>query len=893
MPKYYASKNGEISEREKRNMEKVRKLASQCMVLLENDGALPITDKTRKLALYGNGARQTVKGGTGSGDVNSRFVVTIEEGLEAAGYTITTKSWIDEYDRIVEAALEEHNNRIKETAKNSENPLQTIIFAGLSMPFTAPSIQQVSEEDIAASHTDTAIFVISRNSGEGADRSDVAGDYQLYEEERQALTTVAAAYEKCIVVLNVGGVIDTKFIQEIPGINAVLLMSQAGNIGGYALADVICGDVTPSGKLTTTWARNYGDYPSSAHFSHNDGDVDDAYYEEGIYVGYRYFDTFGVEPAYPFGFGRSYTDFAIEPVSTAADFRQVTVKVKVTNIGNTYAGKEVVQIYYSAPKGTLEKPYQELAAYAKTRLLSPGESQMLTISFLTKSMASYSEVQASWILEAGRYIIRVGNSSRNTKVAGVISLDKTAVTETLSNRFPLDTDLKELSGKGAVPYSYAGEAEEIAAAKVITLTAVDIPCIEAVYHPKRQELPKPDTDRVLTIDDVLSGRATIEELTAQLTEQELATLCVGAPNMMGGGSIIGAASAAVPGAAGDTTSLMIEDRNIMNMILADGPAGLRLQKEFLTTPEGEMILTTSALPLPGLEKLLEGMALPPIPGPKPGPDSIHYYQYCTAIPIATLLAMSWDLDLIQECGAIVGEEMEEFNVTLWLAPGMNIHRNPMCGRNFEYYSEDPLVSGLCAAADTKGVQSYGGIGTTIKHFAANNQEDNRLHNNSHISERAIREIYLKGFEICIKSAQPMSVMSSYNLLNGIHTANNYDLLTAVLRDEWGFAGIVMTDWGTTGTLFADGRTYKYGNSSPAGCIKTGNELIMPGAQGDIDGIIKSLAGEDSEYLLSLGELQYAAGNILKLISQTNFYPNAKPYGEQFTDLEEYMVISAE
>lgn len=886
MAKYYAPTNGETSEREKRNMERVRKLASQGMVLLENDGALPITDTSKKIALYGNGARQTVKGGTGSGDVNSRFVVTIEDGLKTAGYTITTEKWIDAYDRIVEAGREAYIQQLKDKAAEMGNPMMAI-FLSLSIPFVAPSIQEITQEDIAASDTDTAIFVISRNSGEGSDRSDMAGDYQLYEEERAALAAVAAAYEKCIVILNVGGVIDTKFIREIPGINAVLLMSQAGNIGGYAVADIISGAVTPSGKLAATWAKNYKDYPFSAHFSHNDGDVDDAYYHEGIYVGYRYFDTFGIEPAYPFGFGCSYTTFSIEPVRVSADAEKVTVAVKVTNTGSIYAGKEVVQIYYSAPKGELEKPYQELAAFAKTRLLAPGESQILTISYLTKTMASYSQAEASWILEAGDYVIRVGNSSRNTRVAAVIALDGKAVTEKLTNRFPLDTELEELSNADAVPYSYEGEGAEIEKALVISLSAGDIPCVTAVYKPERPEYRKPDTDRVITMDEVVAGKATVEELTAQLTDMELAALCVGAPNAMAGGeSIIGAASAAVPGAAGDTTSLMIEDRNIMNMILADGPAGLRLQPEFLTTPEGELI-PFGIISLPGLEKLTEDM--PPMPGLKPGPDSIRYYQYCTAIPIAALLAMSWDMDLIEACGEIVGEEMEEFNVTLWLAPGMNIHRNPLCGRNFEYYSEDPLLSGMCAAADTRGVQSHAGIGTTIKHYAANNQEDNRLHSNSHISERAIREIYLKGFEICIKSSQPMSVMSSYNLLNGIHTANSYDLLTAVLRDEWGFAGMVMTDWGTTGTIFKD-ENYKYGDSLPAVCVKNGNELIMPGAQSDIDGILKSLKGEDTQHPLSRGELQNSARNILKLISQTNFYPDAKPYARQFTDLETYIFV---
>ncbi len=886
MAKYYASRNGMCSEREQRNMERVRRIASQGMVLLENDGVLPVTDTGKKIALYGNGARHTVKGGTGSGDVNSRTVVTIEEGLQAAGYTIVTKKWLDEYDRIVEEAHDGYIKMLKEQTKDAENPPMAAMLLALSVQYKAPPIPRIKEADLA--DTDLAVFVISRNSGEGSDRFDQAGDYQLYAEERSALEFVASAYDKCVVVLNVGGVMDTQWIKEIPGIDAVLLMSQAGNIGGYALADVISGAVTPSGKLTATWAVNYSDYPFAQEFSHNDGNVDDAYYREGIYVGYRYFDTFGIAPAYPFGYGLSYTTFCIEPVDVEADEKLVTVTVQVTNTGSTYAGKEVVQVYYSAPAGSLEKPYQELAAYAKTRLLAPGESQTLKLTYLTKSMASYCENCASWVLEAGEYVVRVGNSSRHTKAIGVLVLDTTAPVERLSNRFPLDCELEQLSKADAVPYTYAGEAQEIAAAKVILLSGAKIPCAVAQYETERPSFVC-DREEKLTMKDVFAGTATIEELTAQLTVEELATLCVGAPNAMTGEqSVIGAASGTVPGAAGDTTSILLENRNVENMIFADGPAGLRLQKEFLTTPEGELI-QTQVLPMPGLEKLMEGVKLP---GSQPGPDSIHYYQYCTAIPIAMLLAMTWDLELIQECGDIVGEEMETFNVTLWLAPGMNIHRNPMCGRNFEYYSEDPLVSGLCAAADTRGVQAHAGIGTTIKHFAANNQEDNRLYSNSHVSERALREIYLKGFEICVKSSQPMSVMSSYNLLNGIHTANNYDLLTAVLREEWGFAGMVMTDWGTTGTVFQDGISRKYKDASPAGCIKAGNELIMPGAQSDIDGILQAVGSTDTEtaHPLTIEELRCAASHILKLIGRTNCYQGAIPYGEWFEELEEYVIV---
>ena len=264
-------------------------------------------------------------------------------------------------------------------------------------------------------------------------------------------------------------------------------------------------------------------------------------------------------------------------------------------------------------------------------------------------------------------------------------------------------------------------------------------------------------------------------------------------------------------------------------------------------------------------------------------DAVHYYQYCTAIPIGTALAQSWNMDLIQTAGSIVGEEMEQFHVHLWLAPAMNIQRNPLCGRNFEYYSEDPLVAGMCAAADTLGVQSHKGVGTTIKHFAANSQEDDRYFTNAHISERAIREIYLKGFEIAVKTSQPMSIMSSYNLLNGVHTANNYDLLTAVARDEWGFEGLVMTDWFTTQDIvyYLSPRTdYKYKPSSPALCIKAGNDLIMPGGESDVEGILAAVDAPEGD-TITIADLQACAKNILRVLMRSSCYDGAKPYGEYF------------
>lgn len=873
MGKLLATTNPEISAREKRNMGRSRKIAAQGMVLLENDGVLPLKKKSGNLAVFGDGARLTIKGGTGSGDVNSRFVVNVEQGLEEAGFTITTKAWMDRYDQAVEDARTAFFARIKEMIAKEGPKAFWYVF---NNPFQEPAIVPVTKEDMEASDTDTAIYVLSRKSGEGKDRKPIAGEYELFEEEKEAIEALVKHFDKVIVVLNVGGVIDTKFLRGIKGINAILLMSQAGNIGGSALADVLTGKTTPSGRLTSTWAENYTDYPGAVNFSHMNGDIDDEYYNEGIFVGYRYFDTFGIAPAYPFGYGLSYTTFDVKVDKVEVEKNEVKITVTVKNTGDIYSGREVVQVYYSVPEGKLEKPYQELAAFAKTKELAPGEAQTLTLTYKVEDMASYDTASACWLLEPGTYYVRVGVNSRSTQIVAALNLEDEVITEKLTNQFPLDCEMELFSAKDATPYTYETETTEKESVPVIDIDADAISYSEVVYQGESKEIPKNDNDSVITIDDVKSGKATLDELVGQLTIEEMAELCVGtARGGVGGSSVIGAASL-TPGAAGDTTALFEESRNIRSMVLADGPAGLRLSRKFLVDNQGNAIQGTGDSPMAGMEPLLALFPKPEIPE-----DAVEHYQYCTAIPIATLLAQTWDVDAIMEAGDIVGEEMNEMGVSLWLAPGMNIHRNPLCGRNFEYYSEDPLLSGICAAADTLGVQKHKGVGTTIKHFALNNQEDNRMHTNAHIDERAIREIYLKCFEITVKKSQPMSIMTSYNLINGVHTANSAELLNAVARDEWGFEGIVMTDWGTTGSLDAerDASRFKYGYSSPAGCIKAGNDVIMPGSQWDVDDIVKAVGAKEGEVEcpISLADLQACAKHMIKIIMQSSAYEDALPY----------------
>ena len=785
-----ASTSNEVSERETVHAQLSGEIAAQGMVLLENkDNVLPM--KAKSVALFGAGAQRTVKGGTGSGDVNQRDTVNVKQGLENAGIQITSGSFLSRW--LVNCEKGE-----------AENP-GGFFGAGYRHPDELITDEEMAE---AKEGTDTAIYVISRNSGEFADRK-IEDDYELSDVEKANLEAIGQNFDKVIVVLNVGGIIDTKFFDEIEGLDSMLLMSQAGMRGGDAVTDVLTGKVTPSGKLTDTWAVNYEDYPSSENFANNDGNTLQEDYTEGIYNGYRYFDTFGVDVNYEFGYGLSYTDFDIQVGEVRVADGKAAVDVTVTNTGDTYSGKEVVEVYYSAPENeTAEVPYQELAAYAKTDELAPGQSQQLTVSYNLTDMASYAEEKAAYMLFEGDYVIRVGNSSRNTEAAAVISNAEDRITEQLSNQMEPDKEIEELSKEGAVPITYEGEAEEIANApkfdmgdvttevnaseyddETVTTYVTEgtdvsaLPQGGAVVNGKawEQEIVEvPEVPEGTKLIDVYNGKVSMESFVASLDYDTLGNITNGASSSSVSGPVVGAQANSVNGAAGETTSLYYDSLGIPNTVLADGPAGIRITQKYTQNDE-------------------------------------TYYQFCTAWPIGTLLAQTWDVDLVEQFGKAIGIEMDEYGVTLWLAPGMNIHRNPLCGRNFEYYSEDPMIAGTMAAAATKGVQTTPGIGVTLKHFAGNSQESSRNSENNTIGERALREIYLKGFEIAVKSAQPMAVMSSYNKNNGRWAAGDYDLLTDILRGEWNFQGVVMTDWGAAAAKYES--------------MHAGNDMIMPGNSG--------------------------------------------------------------
>lgn len=828
-----------ITEREREHTRISTQIAAQGMVLLENRGCLPFNATVRTIALFGNGARRTLKGGSGSGDVNVRSFVTVEQGLLNAGYQVVTSAWMDEHDAAVSRAKDAYIDKIREA---SQKGALAGLLTMMGNPFHDPEFRSLSTQELAQYPADAAIYVLARSSGEGADHKLVKGDYYLNEQEIHDITLLSEKYEGFVLLLNTGGAIDLTPVKDLPGIGAILLVGQGGSGMGDAVASLLSGKTTPSGKLTATWARSYADLPCGDEFGGMNGDIYDAYYREGIYVGYRYFDTFGVEPAWPFGFGRSYTDFAITVQSVAVEGKAVSLLAAVTNTGKQYAGSEVVQVYASAPQDELDKPYQVLASFAKTRVLLPGESETLTLSFPLERLASYDERKAAWVLERGDTILRCGSSSRDTQVAAVLSVPETVLLEQCRNL------LRGEKMESCLPAQRQSTGKLPGA---IRLT-VDVSGFSVITHAYSEKSPEWTAQEKLTFEDVKTGKASAQALAASLSPQELAALCVGAARInLTDFSVIGNFSNELPGAAGETTSLLgVHGIPVATMV--DGPAGVRVNPKIY---EKDGLYTKNPA-----EDPIFGLILPPEKAQIDLTGAVAKYQYCTALPIATLLAQTWDMALLEQAGKLIGAEMELLGVDLWLAPGMNIQRNPLCGRNFEYFSEDPLLSGLCAAAVTRGVQSVPGKGATIKHLAANNQETNRNYNNSHVTERALREIYLKGFEICVRESRPLALMSSYNLINGIHAANDRNLLTAVLRDEWGFDGAVMTDWGATSSLGSNNQQ-KYDGSSSTGCIQAGNDLIMPGSQRDVDQILAALADGS----LAIGDLQRCAVNLLRLL----------------------------
>ena len=726
------------------------KAAGEGMVLLKNEGgALPLSKETL-VAGFGKGLHDIVKGGGGSGDVYTPFITSVAQGIEKAG------------GRLDEELSDYYLADIKRQYEGGAAP-------GMTIEPEVPENLLLK----AAEKTDTALIVLSRFSGEGWDRQGGVwddpevnqwkeaaelprtaqrlfpdGDFYLTGAERALAEAVKKNFRKTIVVLNTGGVMETAWIRDDSDIDAALLMWQGGMDGGYAAARILYGDENPSGHLPDTFAERLEDYPSTEHFHDSPWYVD---YTEDIYVGYRYFETIPGEAGkvvYPFGYGLSYTSFDQKVVEFEEDDECIRFSVEVTNTGSR-PGKDVAAVYYQAPQGALGKPSRELGAFAKTGLLEPGHTQTLNLTILKKQMASFDDLgkicSCAFVLEAGDYHFYLGSNVREAALLEQkITLEKDIIVEQLSDALHPHLLEKRLLADGsyeALPVDENPDINECVLEKMQ-------PGIDEGVYPERTARPRyygkyeiPEGVRPLI--DVAEGRISMREFAEQLSDDELIHLLGGVPNK---------------GVANTFGFGNLDQYGFPSVMTADGPAGVRIKPEC-------------------------GIAT-------------------TAFPCETLLASTWNTQLIEEVGAAAAQELKENNLQIWLAPAMNIHRNPVCGRNFEYLSEDPYLTGKMAAAEVKGIQSQG-VSACIKHFACNNKETNRKHCDSRVSMRALREIYLRAFEMVIKEADPWSLMSSYNPINAQRASESRDLLTQILRQEWGFTGAVTTDWWNRGEQYKE------------------------------------------------------------------------------------------
>ena len=726
----------------------IRQAGAESCVLLKNDGALPIS-REREVAVFGRCQLDWFYVGYGSGgDVHAPYHVNLIDGLRNASVPLNA-----DVLRAYETWTQQEENQADHgwwghwPMNHPEMPLE----AGLVRK--------------AAETADTALVVIGRAAGEDRENTLTKGSYYLTDAERAMLDTVTAAFSRVVVLLNISSVMDMAWTEEYgEKISALLIVWQGGMESGNAAADVLTGAVNPCGRLSDTIARRYEDYPSSAHFggkTYND-------YAEGIYVGYRYFDQHPEKVLYPFGFGLSCTEFSVSPVGLNRTEAGSEAVVTVTNTGSR-PGRETVLLWCHAPAGRLDKPVRVLAAFGKTKELSPGEIERLTLCWDDKCCASYDEQTSRFVLEAGEYRFTAGDVP-----AGCFTLAQEVTVEQCEPLCKTSAALRE---------------------RILSRLPEALPAAR---------VPNP------TLQEVRAGKITLDEFIGCLSDAELEALSRGHGMM---GSDLGVAGNA--GAFGGVIE-SLRQKGVAPVITSDGPAGLRLRK------------------------------------------------YAALIPCGTALACTWNTELVEALSAKVGEEMVHYGVDVQLSPGMNIHRNPLCGRNFEYFSEDPLLSGRMAAAVVRGVQRSG-RSACPKHFACNNQETRRNTNDSRVSERALREIYLRNFEIVVREAHPLTLMTSYNKVNGVWSHYNYDLVTTVLRGEWGYTGCVITDWWMRKSASPEFP----GLRNNAYRVRAQVDVLMPGDMGHMtrkyrtDGSLLETLGRPEG--ITRGELQRTAKNVLRLV----------------------------
>lgn len=782
--------------------EVVRKAAAEGMVLLKNENhMLPVTENDR-VALFGRCQINYYKSGTGSGGaVNTAYTTNLVDGFREYKNITLNEELLQVYKAWIE-----------------ENPFDNAGGAWASEPWFQKEMPVSLELAKKARETSNkALVVIGRTAGEDKDYEAVEGSYFLTQEEKKLLETVAEVFEDTAVILNVSNIIDMSWLESLEHkehIRSVLYTWQGGVEAGRASADVLTGAVTPSGKLPDTIAYDIKDYPSTENF----GNKEKNFYKEDIYVGYRYFETFAPEKVqFPFGFGLSYTDFDLnvqqaEIQGTGKDAKMI-LKVSVTNVGTQYFGKEVVQVYYEAPQGKLGKPVRELGCFAKTELLAPGQEQILQLELPVNSMASYDDSgvtghKSCYVLEAGCYKFYVGTDVRN---AQKINLEKTEDFE-LPECVVTEELQEALAPTECFERIRPGEKGEHG---VYTLMQEEVP-LQTISLEKRIQENLPKTMEItgnkgISFQDVKNKKAELEQFVAQFTKEELSII------VRGEGMCSPLVTPGTASAFGGTAP-SLSGYGIPVACTADGPSGIRMDS--------------------GLK--------------------------ATQMPIGTMLAASWNVSMVEELYEWEGRELLRNEIDTLLGPGINLHRNPLNGRNFEYFSEDPYLTGKFGSAVVKGIQKSG-ADATVKHFACNNQELARSIADSIVSERAVREMYLKGFEMTVKEGHACSIMTSYNPLNGHWSASNYDLCTTILRGEWGYTGIVMTDWWA-----------KMNDPVKGGEARMNNTAAMVRAQNDLYMVVPNGGSQENEYedntlealengTLTIGELQRCAMNICRFI----------------------------
>lgn len=680
----------------------VLQAARESAVLLKNDhGTLPL-GKGAAVNVFGAGAVVFHVGCLGAGKINPRYSIRVKEGIEAY-------SSLKLNEELYQFYVQEKN---------------ILPDAGIL--------------ERAKAKSNTAVVFIGRTSSEAHDGLPQKGHYYLTDEERELIVGVSKAFDKTVAVLNVAYPIETGWIDEL-GIDAVLLVGLSGMAGGRALAEILEGTVNPSGKLPNTWAKDYKDYPSSKNFL-TLPDVRTRYpgqdikylttaYEEGLYVGYRYFDTFGMEAAYLFGHGLSYTTFQKEVKSAAVHGNGVVLEISVTNTGSV-PGKEVVQLYARIQDGKLEQPDKRLVAFGKTKELTPGETQILTLEVSENRLKSYDEKTAAWVIETGRIELLLGGSPTEANAVFSWIVAEPVVVQQVKNRLSCPIHIRELSKKDPIGTWPSGQQTKGYSDEKLPFA------VSRKDEPAERELAT-HTGRLITFPEVVSNPGLLEMFIAQMTDYELARFSVGGKTGWG-----------------------MEDNGFAGMIFNGGA----LEK----------------YQIPGYYFT-------------DGNNGLNLFEPNIGFPVSTTVCATWNEDLSYREGVAIATEARDRNLHCLLAPALNLQRNPLCGRHTEYFSEDPFLAGRMAGQESRGFEEMG-VASCMKHFFANNAETMRNMNHSLMTERTAREMYITAFETAFEVHKPDTVMTGYNAANGVYCADDYELLRGILREEMGFDGYVMTDW---------------------------------------------------------------------------------------------------